>query len=374
MIRVSELAARLGAQVHSQPGSADPMVSGVASAERAKPGDVVFAEAQTSLETAIASRACAVITLPSLTRQNREGAAAEKPLLLSAHPRLDFARTAKLLRSLAPPGPDFGTIHPTAVIGREARIAKDVTIGAFAVLGAGVSVGEGTVIDSGATIGAGVVLGRHCHIYPRVVIYPGTTAGDRVVVHAGAVLGADGFGYVQDPATGEYTQFPQIGALVLEDDVEIGANSTIDRGALAETRIARGSKLDNLIHIGHNVRVGRQVVMAAQTGISGSCSIGDRVVFGGQVGIGDHAEVGEGVILGGQGGVLPKKKLRGAGVVFWGTPAKPLRRYLQELAAVTRAARVGRRSGSDQTQRGDRQPSTQKDQREEPNEGQDEDA
>lgn len=371
MIRVSELAARLGAELRVQPGSADPMVSGVASAERAEPGDLVFAEAPASLEAACASRSCAVLTLPAMAGDARRGAAREKPLLLSSQPRLDFARAAKLLQSLAPPGPDSGKIHPTAVIGAEARIAKDVTIGAFAVLGAGVSVGEGTVIDSGATVGAGVVLGRCCHIYPRVVIYPGAITGDRVIVHAGAVLGADGFGYVRDPETGEYTQFPQRGVLVLEDDVEIGANSTIDRGALAETRIARGSKLDNLVHIGHNVRIGRQVVMAAQTGISGSCRIGDRAVFGGQVGIGDHAEVGEGVILGGQGGVLPMKKLRGDGVAFWGTPAKPLRRYLQELAAITRAARESRRRGSGQIQRRDPQPDPQLDQPEAPNGGED---
>jgi UDP-3-O-[3-hydroxymyristoyl] glucosamine N-acyltransferase len=159
-----------------------------------------------------------------------------------------------------------------------------------------------------------------------------------VVIHAGAVLGADGFGYVRDQASGEYTQFPQQGTLIVEDDVEVGANTTIDRGALQETLIARGAKLDNLIHIGHNVSIGRNVVIAAQTGISGSSVIGDGAILGGQVGMGDHALVGPGVILGGQAGILPRKKLLGAGIVFWGTPAKPVRQYLKELAVLARMA------------------------------------
>jgi UDP-3-O-[3-hydroxymyristoyl] glucosamine N-acyltransferase len=160
-----------------------------------------------------------------------------------------------------------------------------------------------------------------------------------VVVHAGAVLGADGFGYVRDRTNGEYTQFPQQGTLVIEDDVEIGANTTIDRGALEETRIARGTKLDNLIHIGHNCHIGRNVVIAAQTGISGSSAVGDGAILGGQVGMGDHAMVGPGVILGGQAGILPRKKLLGPGIVFWGTPAKPVRQYLKELAMLARLKR-----------------------------------
>ena len=200
-------------------------------------------------------------------------------------------------------------------------------------------IGAATIIGSGSVIGAGVRIGSNCRIYPRVVIYPGATLGDRVVVHAGAVLGADGFGYVRDRTTGEYTQFPQQGTLVIEDDVEIGANTTIDRGALEETRIARGTKLDNLIHIGHNCSIGSNVVIAAQTGISGSSTVGDGAILGGQVGMGDHALVGPGVILGGQAGILPKKKLLGPGIVFWGTPAKPVRQYLKELAMLARLKR-----------------------------------
>ena len=147
---------------------------------------------------------------------------------------------------------------------------EHVTVGAGAVLENYVHVGAGTRIEAGAVIGEGVRIGEHCRIYPRAVIYPGTTLGNRVVVHAGAVLGADGFGYVRDPATGAYTQFPQQGTLVIEDDVEIGANSTIDRGALAETRIRRGAKIDNLVHVGHNCDIGEDVILVSLTGISGS--------------------------------------------------------------------------------------------------------
>jgi UDP-3-O-[3-hydroxymyristoyl] glucosamine N-acyltransferase len=153
------------------------------------------------------------------------------------------------------------------------------------------------------------------------------------------VLGSDGFGYVRDRKSGRYEKFPQVGRLVIEDDVEIGANTTIDRGALAETRIRRGTKIDNLVHIGHNCQIGEDVVIAAQTGLSGSITIENSVVLGGQVGIGEHARIEEGVMLGGQGGVLPNKILRGKGVAFWGTPAQPVRAYLKQLATLARLAK-----------------------------------
>ncbi len=222
------------------------------------------------------------------------------------------------------------------MVAGSAKLGVEVSIAAGAVVGDHVSIGASTVIDAGAVIGDGVLIGEGCRIYPRAVIYSGTKIGNRVVVHAGAVLGADGFGYVRDAATGEFLQFPQQGTLVIEDDVEIGANTTIDRGALEETRIGHGTKIDNLVHIGHNCRIGANVVIAALTGISGSSSVGDGAMLGGQVGMGDHARVGDGVILGGQAGVLPHKDLEGAGMLFWGTPAKPVKDHLRELATLTR--------------------------------------
>src|SRR5260370_1624046 len=160
-------------------------------------------------------------------------------------------------------------------------------------------------------------------------MYPGAKRGNGVIVHAGAVLGSDGFGYVRDSASGRHEKFPQIGKLEIEDDVEIGANTTIDRGALEVTRIGRGTKIDNLVHIGHNCQIGRNVIIAAQAGFSGSITIEDNVVIGGQVGIGEHARIEEGVLLGGQAGLLPEKNLRGQGIAFWGATANPLQEYFK---------------------------------------------
>ena len=178
-----------------------------------------------------------------------------------------------------------------------------------------------------------------CDLYPCVVIYTGTTLGRRVIVHAGAVLGSDGFGFVRDETYGRYQKFPQVGELVIGDYVEIGANCTIDRGALDQTVIGAGTKLDNLVHIGHNDIVGANVVIAAQTGVSGSSEIGDNCVIGGQVGIGDHAKIEAGTLLGGQAGVLPHKVLRGKGQLLWGTPGAPAARVSEGAGIVSRLAR-----------------------------------
>ncbi len=218
-------------------------------------------------------------------------------------------------------------------------IAATAAVDAHAVIGARAVLGERTHIGANSSIGEGVVVGDDCDVYPCVVIYPGTTLGRRVTVHAGAVLGSDGFGYVRDETYGRYNKFPQVGELVVGDYVEIGANCTIDRGALDKTVIGPGTKLDNLVHIGHNDIVGANVVIAAQAGVSGSSEIGDDCVIGGQVGIGDHAKIEAGTMLGGQSGVLPQKVLGGKGKLYWGTPAKPLTQYLKELAVLARLAR-----------------------------------
>jgi len=306
-------------------------VSGIASISRAKSGDLVFVEDEKSLGAALASPAAAVIA-----GEFARGSVASKPLLISRHPRLAFARAARLL--FPAPSPRPGT-HSTAVVHAPARLGKDVIVAERAVIGENAEVGDHTRIGAGAVIGAGVRVGRDCEIYPNVTIYPGARLGDRVIVHAGAVLGSDGFGYVCNPDNGAHEKFPQVGSLEIADDVEIGANSTIDRGALEVTRIGRGAKIDNLVHIGHNCQIGEDVVIAAQTGLSGSIVIEKNVVLGGQVGIGEHARITEGVMLGGQGGVLPHKVLRGKGVAFWGTPARPLREYLKQLAALARLAK-----------------------------------
>ena len=331
-VSLQQIADAVGARLLGDPRVT---VSGVASILSASPDDVVFVEDEKHLPAAFQSHAGAVIagTFAASVKSTH-------PILISEHPKLAFARAARLLNGNSPSvDAQQGTVHGTAVIHPSAKVGPGVRIEARAVIGDRAQIGEGTTIGEGCAIGAGVLLGGHCQIYPNVSIYPGTTVGDRVIVHAGAVLGSDGFGYVRDRQTGHYEKFPQVGRLVIEDDVEIGANATIDRGALDETLIRRGTKIDNLVHIGHNCQIGEDVVIAAQTGLSGSIVIENGVVLGGQVGIGEHARIEEGVMLGGQGGVLPNKVLRGKGVAFWGTPAQPLRQYLKQLATLARLAK-----------------------------------
>jgi UDP-3-O-[3-hydroxymyristoyl] glucosamine N-acyltransferase len=214
-----------------------------------------------------------------------------------------------------------------------------VTIEEHAVIGDQVHIGENSRVGAGCVIGPDVEIGSNCRLYPNVTVYPGTMLGDRVVIHAGAVLGSDGFGYVRDSKSGRYEKFPQMGTLEVEDDVEIGANSTIDRGALDVTRIRRGTKIDNLVHVGHNVDIGEDVVIAAQTGLSGSAVVESNVIIGGQVGIADHVRIEAGAILGAQSGIPSNKVIRGKGIVFWGTPARPIKEYLKELAVLARLAK-----------------------------------
>jgi UDP-3-O-[3-hydroxymyristoyl] glucosamine N-acyltransferase len=312
-------------------GDETVQLTGIASVQSAGPGDLIFVDDEKNLRAALESRAAAVIA-----GDFAAGKASSKPLILATQPRLTFARAAQLIGPKLERNPG---IHPSAIVHASARLANDVTIEERVVIGEAANVGEGTRIGAGSVIGAGVIIGRNCDLYPNVTLYPSVRLGDRVIIHSGAVLGSDGFGYVRDQVTGRYEKFPQVGKLEIEDDVEIGANTTIDRGALDVTRIARGTKIDNLVHIGHNCQVGEDVVIAAQTGLSGSITIEKNVILGGQVGIGEHARIGEGVLLGGQGGVLPNKVLRGKGIAFWGTPAKPVREYLKELAVLARLAK-----------------------------------
>ena len=268
--------------------------------------------------------------------ESLQGKAGSKPLLIAKHPKLAFARAARLLYSAPDRQPGA---HPSAVVHASARLGKDASVAERAVIGEKAEIGDRTWIGAGAVIGAGVSVGSDCEIYPNVTIYPGSAARRSRDRSCRSGVGRDGFGYVRDRATGHYEKFPQVGRLEIGDDVEIGANTTIDRGALEVTRIGRGAKIDNLVHIGHNCQIGEDVVIAAQTGLSGSIVIEKNVILGGQVGIGEHARIEEGVMLGGQGGVLPNKVLRGKGVAFWGTPARPVREYLKQLAALARLAR-----------------------------------
>jgi UDP-3-O-[3-hydroxymyristoyl] glucosamine N-acyltransferase len=318
-------------------GDGSITVTTVSSLQSAKSDNLVFVEDAQNLDAALRSSAAAVIA-GNFAAGNIAASAASKSILISPQPRLAFARAAKLLRDA-----DRSRLtHPSAIVPASTRIGKNIAIGARAILGENVRLGDETTIGSGAVIGDDVVIGSHCRLDANVTVYSGTTLGDRVTVQAGAVLGSEGFGYVRDSQTGRYEQFPQIGRLVIEDDVEIGANSTIDHGALDETRIRRGTKIDNLVHIGHNVQIGQDVVIAAQTGLSGSAIVEDNVIIGGQVGIADHVRIEAGAILGAQSGIPTRKVIRGKGVVFWGTPARPIREYLKELAFLSRSAKKDR--------------------------------
>lgn len=326
--RLKEIADSIGARVL---GDSDLEVTNIASIQSAKAGDLVFVEHEKNLTSAMQSQATAVIA-----GEFAANCTSSKPRLISDQPRLAFARAARLLHD--DHAHEHGT-HWTAVVDDTAIVGSRVRIEEWVIVKAGVTIGDGSRVGAGCFLGENVKIGRECVVYSNVTIYPGTQIGDRVVVHAGAVLGSDGFGYVRDGKTGHYEKFPQVGRLEIGDDVEIGANATVDRGALDVTRIGRGTKLDNLVHVGHNVQVGEDVVIAAQTGLSGSAVVENNVIIGGQVGIADHVRIESGAILGAQSGIPTRKVIRGKGMVFWGTPARPIKEYLKELAVLAKLAK-----------------------------------
>jgi UDP-3-O-[3-hydroxymyristoyl] glucosamine N-acyltransferase len=299
----SEEIAELVGAVPSGPRRAFTRVSSFVDAG---PDAIVFAQDFVALGQALSS-AAGLILAPL-----GSDAAGDSRILPVKHPRYAFALCGQRLEAGSVP-----VVHDSALIDDAAMV------------GYGTSVGAGTVIEAGAHIG------ENCLIGANAVIHGCVTLGDRCVVQSGVVLGGTGFGYVRGP-DGRHMRFPQIGTLWIGDDAEIGANTTIDRGALGETRIGRGTKIDNLCHIAHNCVIGEDVLMAAQVGMAGSCVIEDGAMLGGQVGLGERVTIGRGVILGGQGGVLPGKRIDGEGVVYWGTPAQPVREYLRDLAKMRR--------------------------------------
>lgn len=254
------------------------------------------------------------------------------PTIQVKNPKLAFAKIAAALH----PYNWQNEWHSSALIAEDSDVRASF-VGAFVNIEEETYIGESTQIHAGTRIGKNVSIGKSSIIHPNCVIYDNVTIGNNCVLHAGAVIGADGFGYVRDGANG-YVKFPQIGTVVIEDNVEIGANSCIDRGALGETRIGEGTKIDNLVQIAHNVQIGKRVVIASQTGISGSTIIEDDCVIGGQVGMGDHAKVLSGAIIGSQAGVLPGKIVRPG--VYWGTPVQPLDEYKRQNAMLKGIGRL----------------------------------
>jgi UDP-3-O-[3-hydroxymyristoyl] glucosamine N-acyltransferase len=321
---VRELAAFLRAEYE---GDGDAEISGAAPVEFAHPTDLSFASG-TALACVDASEAgCLIVPadFPNATRRT---------VIRVSQPRGAFAAA---LRLIYPPEPVRAGVHPTAVIAGSASVDSTCEIGPHVSIGERTTVGPRTRIGAGCAIGADVILGADSRLEPNVTIYSHIEIGRRVILHSGVVLGADGFGFV---LSGEhYEKFPQVGRVVIHDDVEIGANTCVDRAALGVTEIREGTKLDNMVHIGHNCRIGKHVVIAAQTGLSGGVVIEDYAVIGGQVGIGDKARIKSGAVLGSGCGVLTSKIVR-AGEPVWGTPARPLRQHLEQLANMSRVGRL----------------------------------
>jgi len=322
-----ELAEAIGARLEGD----DAMeIVGVAAPERAGARDLIYVEAAKHAERVAASAAMCVVAGEGLSLPG-------KTVLRSAQPKVAFAKAAALLLERAPIA---AGIHPTAIVAPLARVAEGVSIGPYAVIGEDAHVGAGTQIGAHTVIGAGCWIGENCRIHPRVTLYANVRVGHRVEIHAGAVIGADGFGYAF--GGGKYWKFPQVGIVEIGDDVEIGANATIDRGSLDDTRIAEGVKLDNLVHVGHNVQIGAHTVVAAQTGISGSSVLGHHVVVGGQVGIADHCTLEDGAVAGAQAGIPTGKTIRG-GQTVWGTPAREIGKFKEAYAWYARLPELAAR-------------------------------
>jgi len=301
---VREIAEYLGATFD---GDGERRMESVAPLESAGSHQLSFVGNRRARRDAHNSAAGCLIVMPDFSNEGG------RTVIRCLDPRGAFARIVHLLQ---PPPKAVPGIHATAVVGEDCEIDETASVGAYCVIGDRVRIGAGSVL------------------HPHVSVYRDVTIGERAVIHSGAVLGADGFGFVFENR--HYEKFPQIGRVVLGDDVEIGANSTVDRAALGTTVVGDGSKIDNMVHVGHNCRIGKHVVIAAQTGMAGGTVIEDYAVIGGQVGMGDNVTIQSGAVLGSGSGVLSSKIVRGGGEVYWGTPARPLREYLEGQANISK--------------------------------------
>jgi UDP-3-O-[3-hydroxymyristoyl] glucosamine N-acyltransferase len=318
---VRELAEFLGATFE---GDGEKELKGVAPLETATRNDLSFVSNNKAARFAEASAAGCLIVPTDYPN------AGGQTVIRAEAVRTAFARAA---RQFYPPPKFAPGIHPTAVIGAGVEIGEAASIGPHVSIGDGSRIGAGTRVGAGCTIGTRVVIGERGLLHAGVTIYDDVDIGSGVVLHSGCVIGADGFGFVLE--RDHYEKFPQIGRVAIDDHVEIGANSCVDRAALGVTWIGAGTKLDNMVHVGHNCRIGRHVVVAAQTGFSGGVVVEDYAVIGGQVGIGDKARIESHAVLGSGCGVLSSKIVR-AGEVVWGTPARPLKSHLEQLASLAR--------------------------------------
>jgi UDP-3-O-[3-hydroxymyristoyl] glucosamine N-acyltransferase len=327
-----ELADRLGCRLD---GDGSIEIVRVAAIDSARPGDVTFLANPKYMASLASTRASAVIARPDLPT----GPCA---MLWTDEPYLAFARAVGLFAPDTRPDPG---VHALAAVAASAAIGRQVSIGPFVAIGDEVRIGDRTIIFPNVTIGRGAIVGDDCIIHSNVSIRERVTIGHRVILQNGVVIGGDGYGFVQR-SDGSHEKIPQVADVIIEDDVELGANTTVDRPAVGETRIKAGTKIDNLVQVAHGVTVGRHVLMAAQVGIAGSTEVGDRVMFGGQVGVGGHLTIGEGAVAVGQSGVtnslepgatvagypaIDSKEWRKASVIFRRLPE--LKRRIEELEA-----------------------------------------
>ena len=323
---LSELAGKIGA-VLSGP---DAEVTGIAPVEEAGPGQVTFLSNPKYARLALETRASAIIAKEPV-------AGSPCAFLLTPNPYFAFACAVEQFHPPVRPAPG---VSPRASVDPGASLGKDVSVGPFAVVEEGAVLGDRVALMAGVYVGKGARVGEDSLLYPRVTLYEGVRVGKRVILHAGCVVGSDGFGFAPSPQG--FRKIPQVGIVEIGDDVEVGANTAIDRAALGVTRIGRGTKLDNLIQVGHNVAIGRDTVIAAQTGIAGSSRIGDRVMIGGQAGIAGHIEVGDGVMLGAQSGVADTLSARES-PAWSGTPAMPHKTWLRMATLLPKLPELFRR-------------------------------
>jgi UDP-3-O-[3-hydroxymyristoyl] glucosamine N-acyltransferase len=317
------IAEKVGGQLS---GDGDEVIRGINSLDFAKAGELTFAEHARLVPQVHSTNASAIIVpneFPPIEGKN---------LLRVAAPRLAFIKAMVMFQPEQQPA---AGIHPTAVISPEARLAEGVAVAECAVIRENARIGRKTVIDSGVHIGRDVAIGENCYIGPNVTIMHGSRLGDRVIVHAGTVIGGDGFGY--NWSDGRHIKIPQIGNVVIEDDVEIGCNVCVDRATFGSTIIRRGTKIDNLVQIAHNDVIGEHVIITGQVGLSGSVTVGNRVVFGGQSGVADHITIGDDAQIGAASAVIKDVK---SGQVVWGFPARPIQRVKRELASLARLPRA----------------------------------
>ena len=316
-MKTKEIAALLGGTVE---GDTELDIHGLSGSENAKAGEMTFAVDNERLETAEKGSSSCILT----TRATR---ASKKTLIRVDNPKLAFLIVYNVLNQ-AVIRERF--THPTATVSASAQIGKNVWIGPNTIIGDEVSLGDGAIIEGNTAILKGCKIGPSCRIYPNVTLYEGVILKKKVIIHGGAVIGADGFGYVKEG--GVIYKFPQLGRVIIEDNVEIGANTTIDRGSLSDTIIGANSKIDNLCQIAHNVKTGKNMLMAAQCGVSGSTVLGENVTMGGQVGVIDNAVIGDNATLAARCGVIGDV---GKGEIVFGFPARPIAQMKRQLAVLS---------------------------------------